>query len=160
MIPKWNAEHFATGLIKEKFDTVFRMFYIKQLRLLHTNCNWAVPQEDYEDYMWFEYILDCSAESLEQHHRDCRDIDDPHLSEDIRADIRQKQIDLGTDFSQVHRPSWDEFYIVDQYQLGLEDTKLWADDLLNKFEQCDCGGLRNIRTQKCANCIRSGVSVA
>lgn len=156
MIPNWNAEHFATSIIKEKFDSIFRMFYIKQLRLLHTNCNWAVPQEDYEDYLWFEYILDCSVESLEQHHRDCRDIDDPDLSEEIK----QRQIDLGTDFSKVHRPAWDEFYYVDTHQLALEDTKLWVGDILNKFEQCDCGGLRNIRTQKCASCVRRGVNVA
>ena len=45
-IAKWNAKHFLVDMFKEILEPRVKTAYLKQLQLMHINCNWKFDKMD------------------------------------------------------------------------------------------------------------------
>ena len=123
-IAKWNAKHFLVDMFKEILEPRVKTAYLKQLQLMHINCNWKFDKMDllhltsshgFEtmeqlEYESWEYIMTSTNSSgfINKHHQDCQTVHrsqntyllEPSLVDSYQQEaekIINRQVELGVE---------------------------------------------------------------
>lgn len=187
-IAKWNAKHFLVDMFKEILEPRVKTAYLKQLQLMHINCNWKfdkmdllhltsshsfVTMEELEYESW-EYIMTSTNSSgfITKHHQDCQTVHrsqntyllEPSLVDSYEQEaekIINRQVELGVELvnNQLKTSSvFAEDVLIDTDSLT-DNLLEYLEMYLEDYKTCErCGYGKSIRTDICSRCVRGGRS--